>query len=267
VNYVSLLDSVLLNDTAWTDSVTYTLQSIYTDTVSYSLHHKPLTENEVEILTNDATLINPAAYPARAILWGERHLQFSDPIIPFYPNIAGYVLAPCIGGGDTGIVIKLYDSLGVFTGIKTKTQDSGFFIIEGTKLNTLNLGMKYYISAMITNGTLSTDKATYTQLAMQSYHVFDCAEPLNKRTGSRNLSIKKETIIIHPNPSSVGFTFSDMPENWSISIIDIVGKVILEKQGSGNINIAAGVLPKGIYTATVINTNTNEKITKKLLVH
>jgi hypothetical protein len=127
--------------------------------------------------------------------------------------------------------------------------------------------MKYYISALLPTEIVNSNMATYTQLAMQSYHVFDCAEPLNKRTGSRNLSMKKETIIIHPNPSSVGFTFSDMPENWSISIIDIVGKVILEKQGSGNINITTGVLPKGIYTATIINTNTNEKITKKLLVH
>jgi hypothetical protein len=263
--------NVLLNDTAWTDSANYTVQSIYIDTVSYSLHYKPLTDNEVEILTNiaelDATLINPAAYPARAILWGERHLQFSDPAIPFYPNIVGYVLAPCGGGSDTGVVIKLYDSLGVFTGIKTETQDSGFFIIEGTKLNTLSLGMKYYISAMLSNGTVSTDKATYTQLALQSYHMFDCTEPLNKRTIKKNTPLKKEAIIIHPNPSSVGFTFSPMPENWSISIIDIVGKIILVKQGSGNINIETGVLPQGIYTATIVNTNTNEKITKKLLVH
>ncbi len=263
MNYVSLLDSVLLNDTAWTDSVTYTLQSIYT--VSYSLHHKPLTENEVEILTNDATLINPAAYPARAILWGERHLQFSDPIIPFYPNIAGYVLAPCIGGGDTGIVIKLYDSLGVFTGIKTKTQDSGFFIIEGTKLNTLNLGMKYYISAMITNGTLSTDKATYTQLALQSYHTFDCTEPLNKRT-TGIIQLKKEAIAIFPNPSSTGFTLANMPDSWKIEINDMVGKIIWEKEGSGNTSVAHGILPKGIYTIVITNSNTNEQVTKKLLV-
>ncbi len=261
--------TVLISDTAWADSVNYAVQSIFIDTVSYSLHAKQLTDNEVGILTNiaqlDAVLVNPAAYPARAILWGEKHLQFSDPIIPFYPNIEGYVLAPCIGGGDTGIVIKLYDSIGVFTGIKTKTLDSGFFIIEGTKLNTLNLRMKYYISAMLSNGTVNTGKATYNELALQSYHTFACTEPLNKRKTGIN-QFKKEAIVIYPNPSYTGFILTNMPESWTIRVNEMMGKIIWEKDGSGNTSIPNGILAKGIYTIVITNASTNEQVSKKLLV-
>ena len=126
--------------------------------------------------------------------------------------------------------------------------------------------MKYYISAILPTEIVNSNMATYTQLAMQSYHILDCTGQLNKKSANTKKSNSDNDIIIYPNPSSKGFTLSNMPSNWRIEIKDIVGKKVWEKEGSGNTEIPNGMLVKGIYSAVITNLNTNEQYSKKLLV-
>jgi hypothetical protein len=176
------------------------------------------------------------------------------------------VFSPCTGDGDTGIVVKLYDELDIFTGIQATTQDSGFFIIDGQILSTLNSSLDYYISVSGLGGTEISDTKSLFNLAMDSYHILDCIEPLEKRSPVNSKKVnEKYDIAIYPNPSSKGFMFTGMPASWKMEISDIVGKTILEKYGSGNTDIPVGVFPKGVYSVIIINLQTNEQISKKLL--
>ena len=257
-------------DTVWTDSINYTVETFLIDTLTYSIAQCPLNDSLVQILTDiaekDAVLENPAAYAARAILWGERHLLINDPERPFYPNITGYVILPCSGGSDTGVLVKVYNEFGIFTGIQTSTQDSGFFVLDGQTLSTLNPALNYYVSVSGLGGAENSDTTSWYNLAMQSYHILDCTGQLNKKSANTKKSNSDNDIIIYPNPSSKGFTLSNMPSNWRIEIKDIVGKKVWEKEGSGNTEIPNGMLVKGIYSAVITNLNTNEQYSKKLLV-
>jgi Secretion system C-terminal sorting domain len=102
---------------------------------------------------------------------------------------------------------------------------------------------------------------------MASYHIFDCESYPEPYLLKVNKIAPKDEIRIYPNPSSDGFSLTNMPPNWKLQVNNILGMTVYEKNGSGNTSIPAGLLSKGIYTTIINNLITLERTTKKILVY
>ena len=83
--------------------------------------------------------------------------------------------------------------------------------------------------------------------------VEDCTSSISK--------VSQNEIDIYPNPVSESFNISGLTENTFITILDINGKIVLQRMIFPNGNVSAGHLPSGIYFVNV--KNKTEKIIKQ----
>ncbi len=239
-------------DTVWTDSINYYIDTFSSDSAIYSINCAALNDSLVQILSNiagqDAILKNPAAYPARAILWADRQLQFYDAPLQFYPNVTGYVTGSCLGGIDSGLFVGLFNNQDVYTGIGTKTTDSGFFLLNGQELKALDTTANYYLSTLLSDSSwINSSMATWHQLAFQSFNRLECAISSNPLL--KNVTQTAQRIIVSPNPSADGFQLANMPQNWRLLVTSMDGRVVLEKFSAGNFSLNR--LTTGIYMLTI----------------
>lgn len=255
-------------DTIYTDSINFYIDTLIADnqyTVKYMTDFPDSLVSVLEpIARQSASNTNPAAVPARAILWAMKQLQYFDTLTPIYPNITGYVNETCATGSCINVYLK--DSAHQYTGIQTVTQDSGFFAISGSLLQSLDSNKLYYLAAQLPDSTwVNTGMAKYTDLAFSSYHVLDCNNYQVQSLKTNNAAAIGK-IIINPNPTQGYINLSNMPADWLLEITDISGKNILSKQGKDNTVISLHLYTKGLYFINITNTKTYQRETHKVIL-
>jgi len=71
------------------------------------------------------------------------------------------------------------------------------------------------------------------------------------RTATKN--VLSEKINIYPNPFISTFQLKGIEGSYTLSLMNVSGKVMLTKQATGNENISVSALPKGLYIFKVIS--------------
>ncbi|NBP06261.1 MAG: T9SS C-terminal target domain-containing protein, partial [Bacteroidetes bacterium] len=260
----------LRTDTLWTDSAEFVVETVSRDSMYQVAEYPDLSDSLVNILSGiaaqDATLVNPAAYPARAILWAERHLLFEDAPIEHWPNITGVVNSACTNNANA--IVKLFHENGTYTGISAIADSAGFFFIDGGLLRHLDSHLNYYIEVRWPDSsTAVSPTARWKQLAYTSSHWLNCS---SQATQLQFMGVSKNTLqelILYPNPGNGSFTLSSLPENWYLCLYDPTGRLMLSKRSSDRQYTHAEPLPGGVYLIKLTDTKTGQSVMKKYVAY
>jgi hypothetical protein len=238
-------------DTLLIDSNSVYIDTVVVDTAYHCLFTPELNDSLVSILSaiasQNATLENPAAYPARAILWGTKHLLFEDSPLEPLINITGTIDASC--SGYQNCTISIITNTGSPTGISTTTDSSGNFFFDGGLLQTLDSSMLYQCFVLLPDSTvLTSNAASWRDLAFSSSIDLSCVSlvPFNQTT-----STQTSTITIYPNPGDGHFQLANLPEKWYIAVYSVTGQQVYEKEGEGSNYSSLTPLPSGLYTIKI----------------
>jgi hypothetical protein len=260
----------LRTDTLWTDSAEFVVETVSRDSMYQVAEYPELSDSLVNILSGiaaqDATLVNPAAYPARAILWAEKHLLFEDAPIEHWPNITGVVNSACTNNANA--IVKLFHENGTYTGISAIADSAGFFFIDGGLLRHLDSHLNYYIEVRWPDSsTAVSPTARWKQLAYTSSHWLNCS---SQATQLQFMGVSKNTLqelILYPNPGNGSFTLSSLPENWYLCLYDPTGRLMLSKRSSDRQYTHAEPLPGGVYLIKLTDTKTGQSVMKKYVAY
>jgi len=104
---------------------------------------------------------------------------------------------------------------------------------------------------------LSSSTALYVPLgkvnAYQNANGWWIFAPNINETTITDLSIEiNKTINIYPNPISDYLQFYDNKEKGKLTITDLNGKLLMNKQIMSNENVSVKLLPKGLYVVKLI---------------
>jgi hypothetical protein len=201
--------------------------------------------------TNTDTLnIGIGNYP------GSGYLIDDVSVIPIDSIIGGM---PANAGADQSIVIG--DS--VFIGQEISNLNCNWYELPGNNLIASN-----------TSGVYVTPNTTTSYVVEQSLCgnvTYDTVKVMVSPTGIKEDEGFKNSVSLFPNPSDgeVFITITDNTiNNVLVSVTDITGKFLYnEKMTITNNSLYVNFNVKaGIYFVTIVNTNTNEKIVKKLMI-
>jgi len=81
-----------------------------------------------------------------------------------------------------------------------------------------------------------------------------CAGAVEMQAGEHYTSLietRKEQISIFPNPVSDSFRIGGIEENTLVTVLDMVGKTVLQQTVNRGESVAVGRLPKGVYLIVV----------------
>ncbi len=81
--------------------------------------------------------------------------------------------------------------------------------------------------------------------------------------------IKKERVIVYPNPSSngqVSVQFIGTDINTDLMLVDMSGRNIKQWKGVSNTRVHIGNLKKGVYTLVIRDRQYNTQTNKKIIV-
>lgn len=257
-----------IQDTIWMDSINYITDSLSNDTFYTCLKTSILSDSLVAVLSSiasqDATLVNPAAYPARAILWATNHLLFEDSPLNNFPNISGKIDALCIGFQNCSVSINTNNGLN--TGISTISDSSGLYFFDGNQLKNLDSNLQYQLFVQFPDSSsLTSTIDNWKDLAYSSPINFNCVSPAPNPNQTKYIS-NLESVILFPNPSNGNFELSNLPNKWYIALYNISGNKIMDKIGmEESVKINLNLSP-GIYIIKVISSDDGEETHIKFLV-
>jgi hypothetical protein len=251
-------------DTIWKDSLDFALDSLMSDSSCKIINQIELADSLInqlsKIASQNATLFNPASYPARAILYGTKHLLFSDSLVEFLPNITGNIESACTGYQNCEI--QIFEDSGNFTGINTYTDSNGYFLFGGNQLKSLDSTKFYYLKSVLADSTIITSNSDYWKsLAYNGSWVFSCLKPIQLKNTTLNNLPK-----FYPNPGNSILTFDNLPENWYISIYNLAGQQIYAAKGSEIKFEFKHNLTQGIYSIQIKDTKNGKVTNEKYMV-
>lgn len=241
-------------DTLWLDSTNIQIDTVWCDTLYHVWYTPELNDSLVNILSGiaaqDATLVNPAAYPARAILWALRQLQFEDAPILYPPAISGLIHPDCQFSDI--YQVKLFTANDNYTGISALTDSAGSFYFDGHRLQTLDTLDRYYLQTTLPGGgVLKSMTGTLKELAYNSGHTLRCNNPAPRSSGF--LTVNGESTMLFPNPGNGSFQIVNLPEKWYLAVYNTAGQLLYSQQGQGKTYRPDRILGSGVYTVRIKN--------------
>jgi trimeric autotransporter adhesin len=173
-------------------------------------------------------------------------LQFGARVLAFYKNYL-FTTKPSVSGAFTDTTILYWDS-------------TSWRPISGPN-NDINTLIGYNNELYVGGPFTQIDSMSIPYIARFSF----------PSIGIKELKFKISSLMIYPNPSegSVNLTyyFNNPTKEIILRIFDISGKIVVIKKFSrptGNYCIGHGMLPSGLYIATI--QNNIEKLTQKFII-
>jgi hypothetical protein len=279
IQYLSNIDTISYrpnkfgNIKQWITDSTYNLQNVLLDSFGLQTRFKPLPDSTINQIYNiaklDASQGSPSVYFARNLLnYMGKYYIYNDSIDHLNLSIVGQVTNNCSGGGVSGIVVKLLDQNGSYTGLTETTQDLGYFKFDGIQLKNLNQQSNYYIRAYFPNDTLHTTYiSTIENLQFDSALVIDCNFPSAPPVpGVKNIENKTEIL---PIPASKSVTIKNLSEDCNkMTLLNNLGQTLVEVELSDyqeERNLDISKYTNGIYYIR-LDFNQSEKVVKKFII-
>lgn len=278
MSYISKYDTTVYqmnqftNIPIWYNDSTMSFNNSMIDTSFRIIKYSSLSDSIVHRLDSIAywspTKTNPASFFARNLL---RFMGFNktyyDSAIKESPSLSGRVTANCQGGGTSGLLVKLWDIYGNYTGLSSITGDMGYFRIPGTQILQLDTNVDYFIRVYLPNDTNHISiSASIKHLVFDSLLNIDCIfpgpSPLNIKTGG-------EYLTIYPNPCDEKLNVSNVVagSNYLFEILSIEGSCLKTgKLDDQNTTIETRNIPNGMHILRLISQKNQESRSYKLII-
>jgi|GEM_PF-3311718 hypothetical protein len=226
--------------------------------------NRTMNDSLVDMITPIAVkhpaLQSPAAVSARAILWHERNLIFSDSDYT-EPYISGYISDSCEQQYlNVNVPFWMEDENYQNTDTLAYTDSTGHFYISTEQLQQLNNTVNYRLVFSIDGTTMRY--SAYRSIAehiIKSDYYFSC-NTFGKK--SNNLANNTSEITTHPNPAGEQFTIQTDEIVKEVKLFNVLGQEVYK---GDNKEVSTAYLPYGVYVLHVVtNKNTYvQRILKK----
>jgi hypothetical protein len=278
MSYISKYDTIVYqmnqftNVPIWNNDSTINFNNSMIDTSFRIIQYSSLSDSIVHRLDSIAylspTKTNPASFFARNLL---RFMGFNktyyDSAIKESPSLSGRVTANCQGGGTSGLIVKLWDIHGNYTGLSSITGDFGYFRIPGTQILQLDTNVDYFIRVYLPNDTNHISiSASIKHLVFDSLLNIDCIFP---GPNPLNIKTKSEYLTIYPNPCDEKLNVSNVVagSNYLFEILSIEGSCLKTgKLDDQNTTIETRNIPNGMHILKLTNQNNQESRSFKLII-
>jgi len=192
---------------------------------------------------------------------------YYDSAIKESPSLTGRVTANCQGGGTSGLLVKLWDVYGNYTGLSSVTGDFGYFRIPGTQILQLDTNVEYFIRVYLPNDTNHISvSASINHLIFDSLLNIDCIYPGPKPL---NVISANNSLIISPNPCDKKLTISNFIEGstYLYEISSMEGSRIKHgKLDDNNFTINTNNISEGMHILKILNQKSHTYQCFKLVI-
>ena len=239
-------------DTAYTDDLNYTVDTLLNDTSWFMVQPRALSPVEIATLSaiakQNPITQNPASHAARTLLLALAQLHFEDEALPFYPSISGSIDPACLQS-YAGLRVDIYTAAGLPTGIYTYTDGDGQFWMDGAQLKNLDSGALFYLRMMGPDAMeYTTPAARWHQLAYSGPHHWNCHDMPGPAPLEEAVSTAIENIRVYPVPASGTLHVAGLPESWSMSLKDLSGRTLQSLKGNTeDLQLNVGPYAPGFY--------------------